>query len=129
MKNEAIRALLVDDSVAFLASAVELLSQERGIEVVGWTLSAGEALDIVRHLEVDVVLMDVAMPGISGLEAARRMKARSAAPKVVMLTLHDGPEYREAARAAGADAFVAKTEMGRLLLPVLEALFAEGEAN
>lgn len=126
MRDPAIRALLVDDNLAFLRSTADFLCGRPGLELLGWTVSAAEAVDIVRHVDVDVVLMDVAMPGMSGLEATRRIKDGAAPPKVVMLTFHDGPEYRDAARAAGADAFVPKSEMGSRLLPVLDALFDKG---
>ena len=124
--NSAIRALLVDDNLEFLEATADFLSGRPGLELLGWTVSAAEALDIVRHVDVDVVLMDIAMPGMNGLEATRRIKDRAAPPKVVMLTFHDGPEYRDAARAAGADAFVPKSEMGSRLLPVLDSLFDKG---
>lgn len=123
MASEALRTLLVDDSIEFLESTVAFLSGQPGLELVGWTTSAAEALDIIRHVAVDVILMDVAMPGMSGLEATRRIKDGEAPPKVVMLTFHDAPEYREAARAAGADAFVPKPEMASRLVAVLDALF------
>ncbi|MGE0454467.1 MAG: response regulator [Vicinamibacteria bacterium] len=128
MADHPIRALLVDDSPDFLESAADLLSGP-GLEVVGRSTSAADALELLRHLAVEVVLMDLAMPGMDGLEAARRIKACAASPKVVLLTFHDGPEYREAARAAGADAFVAKPEMGRRLVAVLDSLFEKKEVT
>lgn len=123
MAIRTIRALLVDDNLEFLESTADFLSGRPGLELLGWTTSGAEALDIVRHLDVDVVLMDLAMPTMNGLEATRLIKDRIAPPKVVMLTFHDGPEYREAARAAGADAIVPKGEMGSRLFPVLSSLF------
>jgi DNA-binding NarL/FixJ family response regulator len=126
MAKRAIRALLVDDNLEFLEATADFLSGRPGLEVLGWTVSAAEAIDIVRKVDVDLVLMDIAMPGMSGLEATRRIKDRAAPPKVVMLSLHDGSEYRDAARAAGADAFVAKSEMSSRLLPALDSLFGKG---
>lgn len=128
--NAAIRVLLVDDNLDFLKSTADFLSRRPGLELVGCATSAAEALDLVRHVDVDVVLMDYAMPGMNGLEATRRIKDRAAPPKVVMLTFHDAPEYREAARAAGADAFVAKAEMDSRLIAVLDSLFQrDGDAS
>jgi DNA-binding NarL/FixJ family response regulator len=126
MADPAIRALLVDDNAEFLKSTADFLFGRPDLELIGWTTSAAEALDIVRSGEVDLVLMDLVMPGMSGLEATRRIKERAAPTKVVMLTLHDGPEYRDAAAAAGADGFVPKSEMGSRLIPVLDSLFGKG---
>ncbi len=123
MSGGAVRALLVDDHLEFLESTADFLSALPGVELVAWTVSAAEALDLVRRVDIDVVLMDIAMPGIDGLEATRQIKQRAAPPKVVILTLHDGPEYCAAAHAAGADAFVPKAEMGSRLIRVLASLF------
>lgn len=66
------------------------------------------ALDLIAKTRPDVVLADLAMPGMNGLELTRRIKAQRDPPRVVVLTLHDEPEYRTAAARAGADGFVAK---------------------
>lgn len=123
---QTIRVLLVDDSPAFVHEAAGFLSETPGFEVVGWTSSGLEALDIVGRLPVDLVLMDIAMPGMNGLEATRRIKKRPEAPKVVILTLHDGLEFRTAALTAEADGFVAKSDLSAKLVPCVHALFHEG---
>jgi DNA-binding NarL/FixJ family response regulator len=102
------RVLLVDDSAAFLESATLLLSAAAGLTVVGRARSGEEAVAEAERLLPDLVLMDVQMPGIGGLEATRRIKARAHAPRVILLTMHDTPEYREAAEAAGANGFLSK---------------------
>ena len=102
------RVLLVDDSADFLESATLLLTAAPGLTVVGRAASGEEALSEVERLLPDLVLMDVQMPGIGGLEATRRIKARTHAPRVILLTMHDTVEYREAAEAAGANGFLSK---------------------
>jgi len=67
--------------------------------------------------------MDVAMPGMNGLEATRQIKARPAAPRVVILTFYDNPEYRAVAQTVGADGFVTKSDFAAQLLPLIYALF------
>lgn len=69
------------------------------------------------------MLMDLVMPGMNGLEATRRIKTQSGAPRVVILTLHDDLEYRAATKAAGADGFIAKSEFCTEVLPSTHRLF------
>jgi DNA-binding NarL/FixJ family response regulator len=118
-----IRVLAVDDSPDFLKLVVRLLSTAPAIQIVGQAHSGYHALEQVTALHPDLVLMDVAMPDMNGLEATRTIKARPGAPRVIILTLHDNAEYRAAAEAAGADAFVAKWELNTALLPLIYILF------
>lgn len=119
-----VRILLVDDSLTFLESATRFLSANERLEIIGRALSGGEALEQVSQLCPDLVLMDLTMPGMNGLEATRRLKARQSAPYVIILTLSDSSEYCAAAVAAGADGFVTKSEFGTALLPLIHSLFA-----
>jgi CheY-like chemotaxis protein len=121
----AIRALLVDDSECLRVQTSRYLAHDERIEVVGLAASGPEALEMVRRLGPDVVLMDLTMPGISGLETTRMLKAQPDPPRVVIVTLHQGPDYRDAAREAGADAFVSKAALGDHLLPIVRGLFLE----
>ncbi len=117
-----LRVLLVDDSPAFVQSALRTLALEAGVVVVGCATSGRQALEMVSDLEPDVVLIDLAMPEMNGLEATKRIKALAHPPRVVILTLYDDPEYREAAEAAGADAFVAKADWSRRMPSTIQAL-------
>lgn len=119
-----LRILLVDDSPTFLESATRFLAMDVRLEIVGRVLSGGEALEQVPRLCPDLVLMDLAMPGMNGLEATRQIKAQSSAPYIVILTLNDSSEYHAAALAVGADGFVTKSEIGTQLLPLIHSLFA-----
>ena len=114
---------LVDDSPSFLQSAARFLAADDRIEIVGVALSALDALEQIAALKPDLVLMDLNMPGMNGLEATRRLKAGPNPPRVVILTLNDTEEYRQAALQAQADGFVAKSDLGQKLLPLLESLF------
>ncbi len=120
-----LRILLVDDSLAFLESVSRFLSAHVGIEIVGRVLSGGEALEEVPRLCPDLVLMDLTMPEMNGLEATRHLKAQPIAPYVVILTLNNSSEYHTAALAVGADGFITKSEIGTALLPLIHSLFAE----
>lgn len=114
--------LLVDDSRSFLAAAREFIEAER-VTVVGEAASGPEALDAVARLRPDLVLMDLAMPGMNGLEATHRIKALPDPPRVIVLTLHDGEEYRRAAVEAHADGFVAKSALAAELVPMICRMF------
>lgn len=118
-----VRILLVDDSPRFLESAERFLSAELGLAVIGSVLSGAEALEQAARLRPDLVLMDVAMPGLDGLETTQHLKAQPGPPRVIILTLYDTPKYRDAAQHAGADGFVPKADFGEKLLPLIDALF------
>ncbi len=120
----SLRILLVNDNFTFLESATRFLATDARLEIIGRVLSGGEALEQVPRLCPDLVLMDLSMPGMNGLEATRRIKAQPSAPYVIILTLNDSKEYRAAALAVGADGFVTKSEIGTALLPLLHSLFA-----
>ena len=75
--------------------------------------------------QVDLVLMDIAMPEMNGLEATRWIKAQANAPRVLILTLYDSNEYRAEAKAVCADGFVSKLASDDELLPLIYTLFAK----
>ena len=118
-----LQVLLVDDSREFLSAAQRLVAYQPGIEVVGTATSAAEAIRLVQELTPHLVLMDIVMPDINGIDATRRIKRQSNAPRVVMLTLHDNAEYRYHAQLAGADGFIAKPEFETALPRLIERLF------
>ncbi len=122
--TEALRVLLVDDSPSFLAAARRHLAFQPWARIVGTAGSAAEAVQLVEQLKPDVVLMDVMMPDMNGIDATRELKRRPGAPRVVILTLHDNAEYRYHARLAGADGFVAKSEFEAALPLLIEKLFS-----
>ncbi len=104
----AVRILLVDDSNQFLEVAARFLAGQPGLDIVGCAGSGEEAIRQVERLDPDVVLMDVSMPGMGGLEATRRIKARPVPPRIVVVSMHDSHELRRMAEAAGADGYVGK---------------------
>ena len=120
-----IKILLVDDSEQFLQSATAFLSQCPSVEVIGTATSGKDAIKKVEELRPDLVLMDIALPQMNGIEATRCIKGQAEAPKIIILTLHDNAEYRSAAKDAGADGFVRKSNLLTHLLPLLDTLFAE----
>lgn len=120
-----IRVLLIDDSPEFLQATSRFLASDPCIQVVGQSLSAQEAQEEIGRLKPDLVLMDLAMPGVNGLEATREVKSKKGAPRVIILTMHDNLEYRAAARAANADGFIPKSELGMELIPLIHTMFKD----
>jgi CheY-like chemotaxis protein len=123
------RAIVVDDNPQLLKIAARLLASIPGVEVVGEATSGQGALEAVDRLRPDLVLMDVTMPEMDGLEATRRLAARSDAPVVILMTVHDLPQYRDAALAAGARQFVGKSDLVAQLRPAILSLVPEFEAG
>ena len=117
-----VSVLLVDDSPSFLASARRFVEAE-GLTVVGAVASGRQALEAVARLRPSLVLMDVAMPDMNGIEATRLIKASPGAPRVIVVTLHDTEEYGTAAAAAHADGFVDKSQIESMLMPAIRTIF------
>jgi DNA-binding NarL/FixJ family response regulator len=118
-----LRILLVDDSAEFLESAARFLTMYQDLNLIGSANSGYDAIARVQELRPDLVLIDLAMPGMNGLETTRLLKARAEAPRVVIMTLHDNSEYRDAAREAAADGFIAKSAIPSQLFPMIASLF------
>jgi len=104
----AIRVLIVDDQALVRAGFRMILEAQPDLEVVGEAADGSAAIDAVRTLRPDVVLMDVRMPGVDGIEATRRLTEASVPGKIVILTTYDLDEYVFDALAAGASGFLLK---------------------
>jgi len=125
-----IRVLLVDDQALVRAGFRMILDSEPEMEVVGEASDGREAVDQVRALSPDVVLMDIRMPELDGLEAARRILSgapEDEAPKILMLTTFDLDEYVYEALRAGASGFLLKDTPPEQLVSAIHVI-AEGEA-
>ncbi len=114
--------MLVDDSAAFLKASEGLLSSWPGVEVVASTKSGRAAVEQLSVFRPDLVLVDLRMTGMDGLATTRQLKAGKDAPFVFIMTLHDEPGFREAAIAAGADAFLCKLQFHSDLWPLIEQI-------
>jgi DNA-binding NarL/FixJ family response regulator len=121
-----IRVILADDHAIFRAGLKALLDAEMGIEVVGEASTGDEAVERVRELTPDVVVMDLSMPGSGGLEATRRITALELPTKILVLTMHAEQEYLVPVLEAGAHGYLTKTTADRRLIEAIRVL-ARGE--
>lgn len=123
-----LRVLLVDDNPAFLEAAANLLAESNDLHVVGQADSGFEAVCMNETLSPDLVVMDLLMLGMSGLEATTLIKSNPKPPRVIVVSLHVDEEFEVAAREAGADGFVRKQDVPTRLMGEIERLF-EGQGD
>ena len=117
-----VRALLVDDHAVVRTGIRALLEASGRAEVVGEASSGEEGVRKARSLKPDIVVMDLAMPGMDGVEATRRIAALGIETKILVLTVHDEDEYLVPALHAGADGFLNKSAADTDLLGAIEAV-------
>jgi DNA-binding NarL/FixJ family response regulator len=115
-----IRVLLVDDHEGFLNAVLRHMRKYPWVEIVATATNGIEAVERSEALRPDVVLMDLAMPEMGGLQATRLIKAQDAPPFVAIVSHFDDTEHREHAQRAGCDAFVSKLNYMQEVLPLLE---------
>ena len=124
----SVRVLIVDDHPRILASLRLILEAEPEIEVVGEATDGFEAVRAARDLSPDVVLMDIRMPNLDGLEATRRIiEEEGGGPRVLMLTTSDRDEYVYEALRAGASGFMLKDTPPEQLVAAIRVV-ASGDA-
>jgi DNA-binding NarL/FixJ family response regulator len=122
-----IRVVLVDDQALVRTGFRMILDETDDIEVVGEASNGMAGIELAARLKPDVVLVDVRMPGMDGIEASRRMRALTQPPKVIILTTFDLDEYVFAGLHAGASGFLLKDTLAADLISAVRVV-AGGEA-
>lgn len=125
---ERIRVLVVDDHILFRKGLIGLLSARKDIEIVGECNDGAEAVERARELLPDIVLMDIRMPGLNGIEATRRITREMPHAKVVMLTVSEEDEDLFEAIKSGARGYLLKNMEPEELYPLVRAVAAGGAA-
>jgi DNA-binding NarL/FixJ family response regulator len=120
---QRIRILIADDSAAFRNAFGLFLERLPQVEVVGTAEDGEHALTLVASTRPDLVLMDIKMPRLNGLEATRKIRAEFPDVRVIMITLHDSEELKAASVASGADRFIPKSCLRDKLPGALAQLF------
>lgn len=126
MTPGVIRVLVVDDHSLYRDGARGILGEHSDIEVVGDADSGEVALALVNQLAPDVVLMDIRLPGINGIETTRRIRAHHPSVRVLMVSAYEDDEYVRAALEAGASGYLCKTAPSRELTDAVRAIAGGG---
>jgi len=120
-----IKLLLVDDHAGFLSAVMRHLRKHPWLIVVGTAGNGLEAITESERLRPDVIVMDLAMPEMGGLQAARLIRAQDNAPMIVIASHFDDAEHREHALRAGADHFVSKLTYLQDVIDILECKYLQ----
>ncbi len=121
---ECARILIADDHAEFLAKVAQIIEGELDLKIVT-TFSNGQAVvDEAAKLDPDLLILDISMPGLNGIDVASRLMARDRNTRIVFLTVHDDPDYLRSAVATGALGYVVKARLATDLMPALREALA-----
>jgi len=118
-----IRVVLVEDHAIMRECLRALIEVDQGLDVVGDFASVEAGLNGIRDLQPDVVITDLALPGLSGIDLLREVNRISPRTRKIVLTAHDNVQYVSAVLGAGADGYVLKTTSGEELMRAIRAVF------
>lgn len=121
---DKIRVVLAEDHVIVREGTREFVQREPDMEVVGEAGDGQEAVELTNKLKPNVVVMDIAMPKLNGLEATKQIKALNPATAVLILTAYDSEQYIMALLEAGAAGYLLKNVRGNQLIDAIRAVFA-----
>ncbi len=117
-----IRVLLADDHEVMLERIADLLAGE--CDVIGTTIDGRQALDAAKHLKPDVLVLDISMPVMGGIETAHCLKEAGVKTRIVFLTVHDDPDFAREALEAGALGYVIKPRIASDLMMAINEVYA-----
>jgi len=124
---DKIRLLLVDDSITFLDNIAGFLAEFKDLVVVGTAHNGNEALSLAADLQPDVVLLDVNMPGLSGIETTPHLRQILPGAGIIILSFQNSDTYIESALTAGADDFIPKDTLAYSLIPAIHRVSQRNE--
>lgn len=120
--NSIVKVLVVDDFEPWCRLICSMLQKHPGLQIVGEVSDGLEAVQRTRELQPDLVLLDIGLPDINGIEVARGIRKFSPKTKILFVAEDNSPEVAEAALGTGARGYVVKSDAGTELLPAMEAV-------
>jgi DNA-binding NarL/FixJ family response regulator len=114
-----IRIIVADDHSTWLATTLEWLAASGEFQIEACAINGAEAVELCRQLRPDVALLDISMPVMNGLEAARLIREEGTAALILLMSINQRPEYQAAARAAGTRELLAKHRLRFELIPAI----------
>jgi DNA-binding NarL/FixJ family response regulator len=121
-KSGIVRILIVDDHELMRAGVRTILSIDRRWEICGEAENGRDAIGKVQELKPDLILLDITMPEMNGIEAAHEIRRIAPATKIIILTMHESPQLELVARQAGADAVITKRMASNSLITAVSDL-------
>jgi len=120
--REPIRLFIVDDHAIVRAGVRMLLNAQSALQVVGEAESAEEAIEALSEVEPDIVLLDLSLPGMNGIEAVRVLKKQLSRARFIALSMHEDPEYVQGFLEAGGSGYVPKSSLETQLVDAILAV-------
>ncbi|MBI3189436.1 MAG: response regulator transcription factor [Ignavibacteriales bacterium] len=111
MFTHVIKVLIVDDNEEFRTTLNQMIREHEGFEVIAQAKNGREAIYLTQILSPDIVFMDISMPELNGLEAARTIKESSPQTQIIFVTIHEERTYRAVAEFLPADGFISKASL------------------
>jgi DNA-binding NarL/FixJ family response regulator len=126
MKKDPVRILVADDHEIVRRGVSSLLESRDDFEVCAEATNGEDAIKQAQQLKPDLIVLDVTMPGMDGLTAAKLIKKRQPGIPILILSMHGGSEIIRAAQLAGVQAFITKSDAAKVLLEAVDAVL-QGE--
>lgn len=125
--SDTIRVVLADDHVFVRDGIKSLLENEANIEVVGEAIDGADALEVVAETKPDLLIVDIRMPNLTGIEVVEKLRSENNAIKIIMLSMHESEEYVLKSIKAGADGYLLKGSSKEEFLKALHTVSAGGK--
>lgn len=119
---QSMKVLIADDQDEFRTSLAEFINKHEGFEVIGQATNGDEAITLTKILSPDLILMDISMPRLNGIDAARQIKEFAPAMKIVFITIHEEHTYRALVKLLHVHGYVCKSSLKQELPTVLQQM-------
>lgn len=121
MTNKPISIVIADDHTIVREGLMKLLKEETGLEVIGEARDGREAVNMVQRLKPDIVIMDIAMPKLNGIEATRQIKQAQADTKIIVLSMHDHGRYIRELLGLGVSGYLLKNAASKDIVKAVKS--------